>query len=126
MKPSVFAKKIKLKDKEIGVLLIIAAFIVLYHAVSLYYMGYHNTDFGYNYQIIAMEVNPYLEDYDLRFKGVDETYDNTSNSHLETLSTMYKVGLRQTERGFHLMFLSAVLFGIGLMAIMIPEKNKKG
>lgn len=115
-------KKIKIIiNKTVGVTLLVLAFATLFLSVSFHYAGFHNTDFVYNYQNLALQVNPHLYPLNLSFMDVSETEDYGSHG-IKTLGEYYRLGTFQSERGFILMFISGMLFTVGVTTLLIAPK----
>jgi hypothetical protein len=112
----------KIYTIKINNLLLILSFVILFLAVRYFYIGFHNTDLVYNYQNLALEMNPYLQEANITLVGVDEAMDNMGNGKDLFLSELYIKGNNQKIIGFTLMFFSAISFALGLT---IKEKECK-
>ncbi|KKL80203.1 hypothetical protein LCGC14_2007120 [marine sediment metagenome] len=112
-------KKYKIQVKHI---ILIASIVLLFLSVRFFYIGFHNVDLVYNYQNIALQMNPYLQEVNLTMNGVNEAKDNMGNGDEMYLSELYITGTNQETIGLSLMFFSGLLFAFGLI---IKEENEK-
>jgi hypothetical protein len=112
----------RLYEIKINAMLFLISFVILFLAVRYFYIGFHNTDLVYNYQNLALQMNPYLKEANLTLVGVDEAIDSMGDGKDLFLSELYIKGNNQKIIGFTLMFFSAVSFALGLT---IKEREVK-
>ena len=112
-------------DKTSGVVALIIAYVLLFMATMNFYVGYNNTDLIFNYQNIALQINPHLHKLNLTFSSIYEAKDNMSNNVAVPLVDVYKMGVTQSLTGFIMMFFSAIAFVIGITILIAPKPNSK-
>lgn len=112
----------KIYEFKINHLLLIASFITLFLATRLFFIGFHSVDLVYNYQNLALQMNPRLQEANLTLAGVDEAMDSMSRGKAMYLSDLYIKGNNQKIMGLNLMFFSGLLFAL---ALTVKEKEIK-
>ena len=105
-------------------ILLIASFILLFVATRFFFVGFHNTDLVYNYQNLALQMNPHLQKANLTMVGVDDAMDNMGNKEDLFLSELYTKGVSQKVTGFTLMFFSGVLFTFSILLIELNKNSE--
>ena len=94
------------------------AFVLLFLGTYYFAMGFHNVDLIVNYQNIAIELNPHLEECDITtLEGINEALDQGVDRQARPLIDYYIVAMRQLYAGLVLMFLSGLLLANGLVSI---------
>lgn len=110
-------REVRRNGKMFGILIILVSFAMMIWASQLFWIAYNNSDLVFNYQNLALQLNPHLAKINISLGSVDETTDLMSDGESRTLSQIYHLAVVQSFTSFNLAFISGILFVLGTILI---------